>query len=250
MNLDVLFYTELKVQIDSRSRCWCWGAVVQLGVPWAVLEEDFWVEMKLTFLWRWARMPCWGWQHRRGPWGWGWNQGFFEWLQDGDGDLQQEILGEFTGTCCCFHFFDETLDAMVERPWSLRPSQIQKVPSHLLPKTERDTLRKAHLTQIMHWLKIASYDQCGICDHEMIQFSLWFFSCSQGGSFPMIAWPEASHQSVSSQRWWTHGDTAHGCNHWTGWISGVDSRSTCALCQFASRHFTQWEVSVIHVVLF
>lgn len=44
------------------------------------------------------------------------SEGFFEWLQDGDGDLQQEILGEFTGTCCCFHFFDETLDATVERP--------------------------------------------------------------------------------------------------------------------------------------
>lgn len=44
------------------------------------------------------------------------SEGFFEWLQDGDGDWQQEILGQFTGTCCCFHFFDETLDARVERP--------------------------------------------------------------------------------------------------------------------------------------
>lgn len=52
------------------------------------------------------------------------------------------------------------------------------------PQNRKDTLRKAHLTQIMHWLKIASYDQCGICDHEMIRFSPWFFVAPKEDLFP------------------------------------------------------------------
>ncbi len=177
------------VDVDAQAQ---WYSLVCLGQFWRRLSG-----------WRWSRRFCGG-----GPeccagadnagrsMGWRWNQILFRmgFLKGCKMEMEMDFQQEIPATCCvAFISFIKTYMQW----WS--GLQIP-YPKSSFPPTEKDTLRKAHLIQIMHWQK-ASYDQCGICDHEMIRFSLWL-SCSQReashdslqGFAPCwnLSWPEAS----------------------------------------------------------